>query len=151
MTLPQVCGTPKASGTIRTRPEDFYVNEVLSFEPDGAGEHLFVNIEKTGANTAWVASRLGRFAGALPRDVSYAGRKDRHAVTRQWFSIRLPGRSDPVWADCNIEGVRILGSVRHGRKLRRGALARNQFIIVVRDLQGAGTDLEQSLVRVREQ
>ena len=27
--------------------------------------------------------------------VGYAGLKDRHAVTRQWFSLHLPGKADP--------------------------------------------------------
>ncbi|MDH3589227.1 MAG: tRNA pseudouridine(13) synthase TruD [Gammaproteobacteria bacterium] len=145
MNWPQPCGAPVASGTIRMRPEDFFVDEVLGFDPVGSGEHLLVRIEKIGANTAWVASGLAKFCRVASRDVSYAGRKDRHAVTRQWFSVWLPGRSDPLWSNCEIEGVRILESVRHNRKLRRGALAANNFTIVVRELRGAGADLQARL------
>ena len=148
--MPQFCGTPENSGTIRTHPADFFVDEVLGFEPDGAGEHLFVQIEKTGANTPWVASRLADMAGVSPRDVSYAGRKDRHAVARQWFSIWLPGRCDPVWDNADIEGVQILKSMRHGRKLRRGALAGNCFVIVVRQLEGPQSELEKRLLHIRD-
>lgn len=145
MITPRAGDTPQCGGTIRSRPEDFHVDEVLGFEPDGEGEHLFVQVEKTGANTAWVATQLAGFAGVAARDVSYAGRKDRHAVTRQWFSLWLPGRSDPAWNNCDIDGVRIIRSLRNGRKLRRGALAGNRFVIVVRELNGPRAGLEQRL------
>lgn len=145
MKLPQAGETPQCSGIIRERPKDFFVDENLGFEPDGVGEHLLVQIEKTGANTAWVASRLAEYAGVSSREVSYAGRKDRHAVARQWFSLWLPGRSDPVWDDCEIEGVQFLRSLRHGRKLRRGALVGNRFAIVVRELTGDLGGLESRL------
>ncbi len=147
MTLPRLCGPPAASGVLRQRPQDFFVDEILSFEPDGEGEHELVHVEKTGANTAWVAGALARFAGVRPRDVSYAGRKDRHAVTRQWFSVWLPGRSGIDWADCGIEGVEILGTVRHRRKLRRGALAGNRFRIVIREFRN-GDDIEARCERL---
>ncbi|NNM21310.1 MAG: tRNA pseudouridine(13) synthase TruD [Gammaproteobacteria bacterium] len=138
-------GVGKVSGTIRTRPQDFRVDEALGFAPAGAGEHLLVRLEKTGANTAWVAQQLARCYGVGRRDVAFAGRKDRHAVTRQWYSVWLPGRQAPPAVQLAIEGVEVLETVRHDRKLRRGALAYNQFEITVRELHDPEQLLEQRL------
>ncbi|NND58655.1 MAG: tRNA pseudouridine(13) synthase TruD [Gammaproteobacteria bacterium] len=124
------------TGVLRAFPADFRVDEQLGFELSGDGEHLYLHIEKTGANSEWVAVALGRAAGIRRRDVGYAGRKDRQAVTRQWFSLWLPHglATDP--ADWNIEGVRLLAQRWHSRKLRTGALSGNRFEIVLRELAG---------------
>jgi tRNA pseudouridine13 synthase len=134
--LPRAYGDSLARGAIRTRPEDFVVEEQLGLEPDGAGEHLLVLIEKRGANTHWVARTLADFAGVSRSDVSYAGSKDRHAVARQWFSVWLPARPDPDWTQLDAEGVRVLSAARHRRKLRRGAHSGNAFQLRVRALRG---------------
>ena len=56
--LPCAHGGPPIAGQLRSVPEDFFVDEMLGFDPSGAGEHAFVRVEKTGANTEWVARRL---------------------------------------------------------------------------------------------
>lgn len=118
----------------RVRPEDFYVDEELPFVPDGTGEHLLVQVEKRGNNTSWVGQRLSQFAGIHPRLVSFSGRKDRHAVTRQWFSLQLTGKADPDFSQLSEPGVRVLASYRHGRKLRTGTHRINRFVLVLRDI-----------------
>jgi tRNA pseudouridine13 synthase len=138
-------GAMPARGTIRDAPEDFRVEERLGFEPDGAGEHLLVLVEKRGANTHWVARALAEFAGAKRVDVGYAGSKDRHAVTRQWFSVRVGGRPDPEWDGLDVPGVRVLAAARHGRKLRHGAHVANAFELRVRRLEGDRSALEERL------
>ena len=134
--LPRAHGVPPARGVIRTEPEDFYVEELLGFEPDGAGEHALVLVEKRSANTHWVARVLAEHAGVARGDVSYAGAKDRHAVARQWFSLRLSSRPDPDWSGLSAEGIRVLSSARHRRKLKRGAHSGNAFRLRVRGLEG---------------
>lgn len=134
--LPYAWGTPPLQGKMRSRPEDFAVDEDLGFEPDGAGEHVFVRVEKRGANTDWAARMLARFAAVAPNAVSYAGLKDRHAVARQMFSVHLPGRSDPDWSAFDAEGLRVLSVARHSRKLKRGALRGNRFRILIREVSG---------------
>lgn len=126
---------------LRAVPEDFRVDELLGFAPDGEGEHLFVQVEKRGANTLWVAAQLARWAGVAESAVGYAGLKDRHAVTTQWFSLHLPGRADPGEMPDNAE-FRVLQTARHRRKLQRGALHGNRFEIVLRDIEGLNPDWE---------
>jgi tRNA pseudouridine13 synthase len=115
---------------LRTIPQDFQVTEKLGWDFSGDGEHDYLWIEKTDANTEWVARQLALYADVPARDVGYAGLKDRHAVTRQWFSI--PRWNTPAWSRLELEGVRIVDSGRHLRKLRRGAHRANAFRIVLR-------------------
>ena len=65
---------------IRECPEDFIVEELPLYPCSGEGEHTFVWVEKRLRTTEQVARMLAREAGVRPRDVGYAGRKDRNAV-----------------------------------------------------------------------
>lgn len=136
-------------GRLRSVPEDFRVEEVLGFEADGAGEHLLVKVEKRGANTLWVARQLARCVDIPQRDVSYAGIKDRHAVAIQHFSLWLGKRAEPDWAAVTNPEFRVLSAVRHGRKLRTGALKGNRFQITVRELTQPVAALEMRIARIR--
>ncbi len=136
-------GQPLFVARIKARPEEFFVEEVLGFDLSGDGEHDYLWIEKTGANTEWVARQLARHAEVPARDVGYAGLKDRHAVTRQWFSA--PRWNSPDWKRLEVAGVSLLETRRHHKKLRRGAHRRNRFNIVARcDIPDA-TSLEERL------
>jgi len=144
-------GAPLFAARIRTTPEDFQVTEKLGFEFAGDGEHDYLWIEKTGTNTEWLARQLARFADVPAKDVGYAGLKDRHAVTRQWFSV--PRWHSPDWNALEIEGVQILDVHRHSKKLRRGAHKTNAFRIVLRgdDIAEHAEALEQRVGMIREQ
>jgi len=130
---------------MRLHPEDFRVTEIPLLEPDGAGEHVWLWIRKRGENTLYVAEQLSALAGVHPRQVSFAGLKDRHAVTEQWFSVQLPGRDEPSWETMNSDTLTVLRHARHSRKLRRGALKGNTFSITVRDIEGDRDELDQRL------
>jgi len=143
--LPFAFGGPAGSGRLRVEPEDFVVREIPVCAPDGAGEHVWLHIRKRNANTEWVARQIARFAGATPRDVSFAGLKDCRAVTEQWFSVQLPGRTDPDWERLEVEGVTVLQAARHTRKLKRGALRGNRFEIRVRGFSGDRVTAEARL------
>jgi len=141
-------GGPAARGRMRSRPEDFQVFEDLGYGPDGEGEHVWLEVEKRERNTQDVAVDLARLAGVSIRQVSFAGLKDRRAVTRQTFSVHLPGKPDPVWPEQGMAGVRLVSMQRASRKLRRGGLAGNRFVIVVRELHGDRPALVKLLERV---
>lgn len=143
--LPYAHGGPPLTGCLRASPEDFIVNEDLGILPSGEGEHVFLHIRKRGTNSDWLAERIAEFAGVSARDVSFAGMKDRHAVTTQTFSVQLPGMAEPDWAAFPVEGVDILSHARHHRKLRRGALEGNAFTITLRDVQGDRESAERCL------
>ncbi len=148
--LPFSYRTTQATGVLRAIPEDFLVEEIPSVLPDGTGEHVLLQIEKKNANTDWVASQLARYANVPRRDVSYAGMKDRHAVTRQWFSVRLAGRSEPDWSSLATDEFTVLQHDRHSRKLKIGALKGNRFTIRVREFKGELAALEDTLAKITE-
>ncbi|MGZ8190704.1 MAG: tRNA pseudouridine(13) synthase TruD [Methylococcaceae bacterium] len=146
---PYVYGQPSGIGKIRSIPEDFCVDEQLAFEPSGTGEHAFLQIQKTGENTEFVARQLARFAGVRQRDIGFAGLKDRHAVTTQWFSVWLPGKADPDWTQFESETIKVLQNVRHARKLKRGVLSGNRFKLIIRDWYGDKAKTIQQLELIK--
>jgi tRNA pseudouridine13 synthase len=139
---------PLFEARIRSRPEDFVVEEIQGTEPEGQGEHVWVLLEKTGCNTEHAARCLARAAGVPPGAVGYAGRKDRHAVTTQWFSVHLPGKDAPDWSAHLGPEFRVLRSERHGRKLKTGHLMGNRFRLTLRNCRGDLAGLEERLDRL---
>lgn len=133
-TLAYLFGQPEVTGNLRTKMEDFKVFEQLPFEPCGEGEHLFIHIRKTGANTVFVARELAKYFSVKENLVSYAGLKDRFAFTEQWFGVHLPGKQTFDLTDLQIEGVEVLASKRHNKKLRIGALTGNLFELTLREV-----------------
>lgn len=133
---------PDIRGAIKSRIEDFVVVEELA-ALEGQGEHAYLLIRKSNANTHWVAMAVAEYAGIPYGDVGYAGRKDRYAITDQWFSCYLPGQ-DRDWTNMQIEGVTLLKQTRHRSKLRLGDLVDNRFEIMVR-LDETSDDLPNKL------
>jgi len=123
---------PGTGGVLRAQPEDFVVDEVPAYPPSGAGNHVFVRIEKRGLNTAQAVQRIARALGVGERDIGVAGMKDRHAVTRQWLSLPPPVTPEAALAFADPD-VRVLEAARHGHKLRTGHVRANQFVLRVRD------------------
>ncbi len=142
-------GQPEYSGRLKAAPEDFIVREDLGFGPGGEGEHILLHIRKRGQNTQWVARELARLAGVAQRDVTWAGLKDRHAVTEQWFGVHLPGKEMPDFSSLENDDVQILAIARHHKKLKTGALKGNWFELRVTELEGQG-DLESRLTAIAE-
>jgi len=122
-------GMPTAAGEYRQRPEDFQVEEQFDFTPEGHGEHWWLWLEKRGLTTPDLARLLARVVDIPVRDVGFSGLKDRDAVTRQWFSLALPGREPPPGWEAGLmeRGVRCLEAARHPRKLKRGVHRANRF------------------------
>ncbi|MFW5442748.1 MAG: tRNA pseudouridine(13) synthase TruD [Methylococcaceae bacterium] len=144
-----VYGGPNGTGKIKTIPDDFIVEEQLPFQPEGSGEHVFLQIEKCGENTEYVARLLARFAGVRQRDVSYAGLKDRHARTTQWFSVWLPGKDAPDWQQIETENIKVVQAQRHARKLKRGVLSGNKFNIKIREWLGDKAKIDAQLQQIK--
>ena len=134
---PRAHGPPPAAGILRAEPEDFVVEEDPGFAPAGAGQHLLLKVRKRNANTPRVARELARAAACHPREVGYAGLKDRRAIAVQWFSVPQPRR--PVsWSTLASDQFEVLEAHAHNRKLRRGALAGNSFAVRIGAYGGDG-------------
>jgi len=135
---------------IKTKVEDFYVEEMMNPALANKGEHAWLWLEKKGQNTEYVAGLLARFADVKKMDVGFSGMKDRWAQTRQWFSVYLGSKPDPDWGAFDVEGVRILKYARHIKKLRRGEHQANHFKIVARDVSEC-EDLLAGLACIQKQ
>jgi tRNA pseudouridine13 synthase len=153
-TLPQWPNAYPASGasaTLKRLNEDFIVTELPLQLPSGEGEHLWLDVEKNGANTAFVAQRLAEAAGVQERDVGYAGLKDRYAITRQWFSLYLPKGETPDLTQLQHPEFKVMSQSRHVKKLRPGDLQGNRFRIVLRDVTGDRNAIEANLQAIASQ
>ncbi|WP_273208661.1 tRNA pseudouridine(13) synthase TruD [Marinobacter subterrani] len=149
-----------ARAQLKTSASDFFVEEVLepagslagdvSGEVSGNGEHLCLKLEKTGDNTEFVGRELSRLANCRSFDVGFCGLKDRHAVTRQWFSLYRPGREAEDAGLIHEVSSRwpVLSAFRDARKLRRGDHSGNRFVIVLRDVSGDRQAIEDALQRL---
>lgn len=144
-------------------PEDFQVNEVLGFEPDGEGEHVWVRVRKTGHNTRDLIDILARQFCAPVREVGYSGLKDKHAVTTQWLSLPTAGSStlDMSASESELllkiekllldwQGVEVVQVTRSRKKLRTGAHRKNEFKITLRQLKAPQDQVEQRLTQLVE-
>lgn len=144
-TLSRAHGVAVLSATIRGVPEDFLVEEIDGFAVSGSGEHLMLVVEKRGMTTPYAAGLIADWAGVGVAAVGYAGMKDRHAVTRQRFSVHLPHRQAPQQPP-QADGLRLLAQDWHARKLPRGALAGNRFELVLRAVEGDAATIEARLL-----
>lgn len=122
---------PGVGGTLKEQPEDFVVEEIPAYEPSGAGEHLFLWVEKRDVAGEDLLRHVARRLAILSQDIGMAGVKDRRAITRQWVSV--PARCEPTIAEIDSGQIRVLRAVRHGNKLRTGHLRGNRFSIRVRN------------------
>lgn len=128
-------GQPLSTGNIKTTPEDFKVDEILGFEPTGEGEHLFLLIEKRGINTEELVKELATLTNLSPKLISYAGLKDRQALTTQWVGLHCPGQDIPEANSFSGKGWRVIESKRHSKKLKTGGLSGNAFQLILRDVK----------------
>jgi tRNA pseudouridine13 synthase len=148
---PRASGAALGRAILKATAEDFQVDEVLDIPLSGEGEHLWLWVEKRNLNTEEAARRLAKAAGVPLRTVSYAGLKDRMALTRQWFSLHLPGKADPDLRLAEDPTLAILQAVRHSRKLQRGAHAANGFILRLTDVQADAAAVDARLQQLKTQ
>jgi tRNA pseudouridine13 synthase len=124
-------------GRIKEHPEDFVVDEISSYAPSGAGEHVFVRFTKTDWTTLDAVRAIARGLACDPRATGFAGMKDRRGVTTQTVSVQGPrGVSAADLAararDLSIPRITIHDASPHGNKLKPGHLTGNRFAITIR-------------------
>jgi tRNA pseudouridine13 synthase len=120
-------------GVIKTRIEDFFVEELPLNQSCGEGTHVYISIEKRGISTMDAIGQIARALEIRRQDIGYAGQKDARAVARQWISVdhikleKLQG--------LDIPKVKMLEFFRHDKKLKIGQSAGNRFVIRLRKLK----------------
>lgn len=142
-------GGPLGGARLRAQPADFRVRERLGFAADGDGPHLLLRLRKTGLTTDEAIRRLAAAYGVPARDIGYAGRKDRDAVTEQWLTLPWSPVAPLPAAGAIGEGLEVLERARHRRKLRVGALAGNDFRLVLRAVTAPRRAADARLARLQ--
>ncbi|MFX1319550.1 MAG: tRNA pseudouridine(13) synthase TruD [Promethearchaeota archaeon] len=152
--------TPGIGGRLRKTPEDFVVQEIglddsiAPLEPsdqefvDQLGKFTAFFLVKRNLDSIQAIRRLSRSMGVSYKRFSYAGIKDRRAVTSQRVSYRgaphdLVGREDPQ--------LLILHPHRVPRSIVPGALKGNRFTIIVRDVALSAREVQQRLEKVQQE
>jgi tRNA pseudouridine13 synthase len=130
---------PGTGGVIKQQPEDFFVDEQPLYQPSGEGEHIYLFVEKRGLSTLRAARIIARHFGVHVTAVGFAGLKDKRAVTRQAFSVHVPGKKPEDFPMMQHEHMGVLWVDLHTNKLRRGHLAGNRFSIKIR-----GTEMSKA-------
>lgn len=148
MELHYLHSKPQQIGRLKAEFADFIVREELGYPLTGEGEFVAVKIRKTNANTLFVGEKLAEFVGISAKNMSYAGLKDRHGITEQWFCLHLAGQATPDFSTFQLEGVEILEVTRHNRKIRVGSLAGNHFELLLRDVVKT-EELKQRLAQLQ--
>jgi tRNA pseudouridine13 synthase len=123
---------PGIGGSIKQRPEDFFVQELPLYEASGEGEHVYCEVQKIGLTTFDLMARLADALNVPQRNIGYAGMKDARAITRQLFSIH--GTTEEAVMGLQIPNVQVQWASRHLNKLRLGHLSGNRFAIKIRDV-----------------
>ncbi len=143
-------GPPVTSGVLKSRPSDFQVNEALGFEPEGEGEHLFLLVEKSGLSTLELITRIAQDYSLDPKNIGYSGLKDKHALTRQWLSLHMPGKASPEDLRKG-DGYRVLQQSRHHRKLRPGTHRYNTFEVLLRKVRDFPDQTREQMQNIDKQ
>lgn len=147
---------PGLGGQLRASAEDFAVEEVPAYLPVGAGDHLYLWVQKRDCAAPVLLSTLSRALRVGERDIGIAGAKDAAAVTRQWVSVPRAAearlQTDETKRTLAAAGIEVLETKLHGNKLRTGHLRGNRFVLTVRgvDVAGAKDGLQPMLASLRE-
>jgi len=112
-------------------PEDFIVREVKKLDIKG-GRFAYIKVKKKLRNTLNVAKEISRQLSLKEKQVGFAGSKDKHAITEQYFSVE--GVNEERINNLNIENVSF-EFVGYGKNpISLGDLEGNEFEIVIRNL-----------------
>lgn len=120
-------------GNIKENPEDFIVEEIPVYQPEGEGEHLFINLTKKGITTKEVQKALAGLYHVNIQDVNFAGIKDKQAVASQYFSVWLKnkGNKDLAYKLEEKLPLKINSLAYHRKKIKQGHLLANAFNIKI--------------------
>jgi tRNA pseudouridine13 synthase len=114
---------------LKQLPEDFIVEEISNIKIKEKGEYTYFTLKKKNFDTEKAILKIADFFKIQRRQFGYAGNKDRHAVTKQYVSLK--GKISEH--DFNDFRISIVG---YGDKpISLGDLSGNKFTIVVRNLE----------------
>lgn len=127
---------------IKGSPEDFVVEEFADLKLKKTGAFTLYKLTKKGWNTVSALQSMAEQAGLDFRQFSYGGKKDKYALTTQYFTVE--GRHRALKFDGDALRLELVG--RMDRAMGPDLITENGFKIVVRGLS-AGVD--EALTRLK--
>lgn len=121
--------TPGMGGKIKKEAEDFYVEEILELNLAEEGNFAIVRVEKKNWETIKFTQMLARMLGISQKRVSFAGTKDKRALTVQFFSIKGVKKEDLEKISIKDSKIEFVGYSK--REIKLGDLLGNNFRIKV--------------------
>jgi len=140
-------------GQIRTKNEDFYVEEIPETCPSGEGPNTWLWIEKNSRTTLDVVLDIARELKINRKQMGFAGMKDKKAVTRQWICISNKTPEELQGLEEKLHNVKIINITPNQKKLRMGQLVGNKFRLMVRDVkdpEAAAQEAQEILNQLKE-
>ena len=117
-------------GVLKAKPSDFVVREVSQVEIGKEGEYLILEVTKENWDTHILVREIARRLRISKERISFAGTKDKFAVTTQKISIRGVSEDEVKGIRIKDVSIRILGRAK--KPISLGDLIGNEFKIVVR-------------------
>lgn len=121
--------TPPMGGEIKKSAEDFFVEEIIELELREEGNFAVVRVEKKNWETLKFVRALAKMLGISQKRISFAGTKDKRALTVQFFTINGIKREDLEKVNIKDSKIEFVGYSR--RELRLGDLLGNFFRVRV--------------------
>jgi tRNA pseudouridine13 synthase len=135
---------PGIGGHLRDSPTDFQVREIYQLPPaSDQGRFMIAEVTSTNWETHTLVQELAYRLHINPRGISFAGTKDRRAVSTQLMSFE--GVDEQSLICVSIKDVTIAPVCRSATPLHLGQLAGNRFTIVIRGCKDANEHLPSLL------
>ena len=119
---------------IKQVPEDFIVKEVNDITFGDTGKYAYFILKKKNYNTIKAIETIASSLRISPKNIGFAGNKDKNAVTEQLISIKN-GKKDFEKISLNGIGLKYLGN--GDEEICLGGLKSNEFHITIRNLEDA--------------
>ncbi|MFP4116578.1 MAG: tRNA pseudouridine(13) synthase TruD [Candidatus Aenigmatarchaeota archaeon] len=148
--LEEFCGieeygtdSPGIGGRLKTKPEDFVVEEV-PIDLEEGGNFLLCKLKKRNMTTFEAIDRISSKLRLSKKRIGYAGLKDKRACTTQFVTLEgLDGEEVKL----DEEGLEVEAVKKVSRSLKNGDLKENRFTITLR---GIDVGLEECRERLQE-
>ncbi|MDY0134448.1 MAG: tRNA pseudouridine(13) synthase TruD [Atribacterota bacterium] len=132
----------------RQTPRDFVVEEIPLYEFSNDGEHLILHIRKKELSTIELVEIIAKYLDIHPKEIGYAGLKDKHAMTKQYISIHK--KHEEMMDAFTHENIKILSKTYHDNKIRIGHLKGNRFFIKLKKVMpSAATKIDEALKAIK--
>jgi tRNA pseudouridine13 synthase len=112
---------------LKQRPEHFEVVERLGVDVRERGEYLILKVTKKDYNTEDAVQHLASTVGVQRKQFSYAGNKDKYAVTTQYVSVK--NQDKKRFQNVSLQDIEVTPKGYADRPISLGVLEGNRFKI----------------------